>query len=68
MWWHHVVIYGDINDDGSVDVLDLLELIAAWGNCDMAPPGEGGDDCDPDLNGDGNVDIEDLLELIAQWS
>lgn len=68
MWWHHVAIHGDINDDGSVDVLDLLELIAAWGNCDMPPPGEGGDDCVPDLNGDGNVDIEDLLELIAQWS
>jgi hypothetical protein len=68
MWWHHVVIYGDINDDGSVDVLDLLELIAAWGSCDLLPPGEGNDDCDPDLNGDGNVDVEDLLELIAQWS
>ena len=68
MWWHHVVIYGDINDDGSVDVLDLLELIAAWGSCDLLPPGDGSDDCDPDLNGDGNVDVEDLLELIAQWS
>jgi hypothetical protein len=68
MWWHHVVIYGDINDDGSVDVLDLLELIGAWGSCDLFPPGQGSDDCAPDLNGDGNVDVEDLLELIAQWS
>ena len=61
-WWILVVF------QYPVDVLDLLELIAAWGSCDLLPPGDGSDDCDPDLNGDGNVDVEDLLELIAQWS
>jgi hypothetical protein len=28
---------GDINDDGTVDVEDLVEVILAWGPC-AAPP------------------------------
>jgi len=60
MWWHQVSINGDINGDGTVDVLDLLELIAAWGEC--------GDPCESDLNGDGTVNVDDLLDLVTQWS
>jgi endonuclease/exonuclease/phosphatase family metal-dependent hydrolase len=45
--------------DGSVDVVDLLALLAGWGQvgaCDTSPAG-----------GDGLVDIQDLLELLATW-
>ena len=49
---------GDLNSDSIVDVNDLLELIANWGDCSG---------CSSDLNGDGIVDVNDLLELIANW-
>ncbi|MHC4948873.1 MAG: hypothetical protein ACYTG1_11515 [Planctomycetota bacterium] len=50
------------DDNGSVDVADLLEILAEWGtppphDCDIAPaPG-----------GDGVIDIEDLLAVLADW-
>ena len=56
-------VFGDINGDGAVDVLDLLLLLAAWGDC-PPPPGA----CPADLNGDGTVDVLDLLLLLANWS
>ncbi len=52
---------GDINGDQSVNVTDLLALIAAWGPC--ADPGN----CPADLNGDEIVNVTDLLALIAAW-
>jgi hypothetical protein len=48
----------DINDDGVVNVDDLLLVIAAWGPC----PG-----CDADVNGDDTVGVDDLLLVIACW-
>ena len=48
----------DINGDGSVGILDLLALLAAW---DTDPGGP------PDLDSDGNVGILDLLVLLANW-
>ncbi len=53
----------DINGDGVVDVLDLLELLSAWGPC-PDPPQE----CPADLDGNGVVDVLDLLILLASWS
>jgi hypothetical protein len=50
---------GDVNGDGVVDVLDLLEVLAAWGPC----PG-----CPADINGDGVVNVLDLLEVLANWT
>jgi hypothetical protein len=47
----------DINGDNTVDVLDLLMLLAAW----AATSGP------EDINGDGLVDVLDLLEVIAAW-
>lgn len=52
----------DLNDDGIVNVDDLLTLLAAWGACkgqcdaDIAPP------C-----GDGIMNVDDLLVLLANW-
>jgi len=47
----------DINGDGTVDVADLLELIAAWGHSNSPA----------DVNNDGLVDVSDLLELVGSW-
>ncbi len=45
----------DFDASGSVDVSDLLTLLAAWGGSDG------------DINGDGTTDNTDLLELLAAW-
>ncbi|MCZ6834912.1 MAG: hypothetical protein O7G85_03990 [Planctomycetota bacterium] len=46
----------EISADGTTDVLDLLDLLAQWGQ-----PGP----CDIDCND--IVDVEDLLSLLAAW-
>ncbi|MCH2134084.1 MAG: hypothetical protein MK116_10080 [Phycisphaerales bacterium] len=51
----------DIDDNGIVDVDDLLILIGAYGPC----PGEPG--CPADVNWDGMVDVNDLLQLLERW-
>ena len=48
----------DLDGDGSVGILDLLALLAAWG----ANPGH-----PADFDGDGTVGILDLLTLLADW-
>ena len=48
----------DINDDGIVNVTDLLSLLGDWGSC----PGCGGD-----INGDDVVNVTDLLILLGDW-
>lgn len=52
-------LYGDLNADGVVGVDDLLQLLAAWGDC----PG-----CVEDLDGDGFVGVDDLLAMLGAWS
>jgi hypothetical protein len=49
----------DTNDDGVVDVSDLLAMLGAWGPC--APS------CPEDLDGSGDVSVDDLLVLLAAW-
>jgi hypothetical protein len=51
---------GDANNDGSVDVLDLVLVITEWGTCQ--------DPCAGDLNGDGVVNVQDLILVITNWS
>jgi hypothetical protein len=53
---------GKTGGDGVVDVIDLLVLIADWGES-VSPADISGPDGIPD----GNVDIADLLTLIAAW-
>jgi len=50
---------GDLDNNGVVDVFDLLELLSAWGSCSGA--------CPADITGDGMVNVFDLLELLANW-
>ena len=54
------VIFADLNADGTVGILDLLGVLAAWGDDD--------NNCLADLDIDGDVDILDLLTLLANWS
>jgi murein tripeptide amidase MpaA len=56
-------IPGDVNNDGIVDVIDLLALLGAWGPCPAPPMG-----CPADVNGNGAVEIADLLTLLANWT
>ena len=48
----------DLDGNGSVGILDLLALLAAWGSDPGGPP---------DFDGDGNVGILDLLTLLVNW-
>jgi hypothetical protein len=48
----------DINNDGTVNVQDLLAVIGAWGPC----PG-----CAADINDDQQVNVADLLAVIDAW-
>ena len=50
--------HGDFNDDHSVGVLDLLQVISDWGPCAG---------CAADMDGSGVVGVEDLLEVISDW-
>jgi len=52
-----VLVNCDLDENGSLNVQDLLQLIAAWGDCD----------CVEDLTGDGRVSIADILLLISAW-
>jgi hypothetical protein len=51
----------DINADGVVDVVDMVQLLLAWGPCEDA------DACPADVNGDGIVDADDLVQVILAW-
>jgi len=57
-----VIMTGDINGDGVVNVVDLLAVISAWGQCAG---------CDADIaplpGGNGMVNVEDLLMVISRW-
>jgi hypothetical protein len=52
-------LLGDLNNDGVVNVQDLLILVQQWGRCNA---------CTADLNDDGVVNIADLMLLMANWS
>jgi hypothetical protein len=51
----------DINQDGVVDVQDLVLLVTAWGPCAPGP-------CAADVDGDGSVGVTDLVLIITNWS
>lgn len=49
----------DLNNDGVVDVSDMLILLSDWGPCPSR--------CSADLTGNGMVDVSDLLVLLGHW-
>ena len=52
---------GDTNGDGTVGVLDLIDVISYW-TTDGQGPG-----IDADLDDDGIVGVLDLILLISNW-
>ena len=48
----------DLDGNGSVGILDLLALLAAWGSNPDAPA---------DIDGDGTVGFLEVLALLANW-
>jgi hypothetical protein len=48
----------DLNGDGYIDVLDLIDMFAGFGQC-------AGPKCYADINGDGVVNINDLMYLFS---
>lgn len=57
---------GDLTGSFSVDGLDLLVMLNAWGRCNTDHD-DFSDPCDADLNGDGEVNGVDLLILLNNW-
>ena len=53
----------DANDDGCVDVVDLLSVVYSFGTTAADP----GYDPTTDFNHDDLVDVVDLLELVGQF-
>jgi hypothetical protein len=48
----------DLDNNGTVDTVDFLQLLGAWGPNPGNPA---------DINGDGTVDTVDFLDLLAHW-
>jgi hypothetical protein len=59
---------GDANNDLTVDVLDLVQVIVDWGICPFTPENQFQSYCAGDVTGDDVVDVADLLEVILSWS
>ena len=54
-------IPGDLDNNGAVNVDDLLILLNGWGPC----PSKGS--CPGDLDGNQQVDVDDLLTMFSKW-
>ena len=48
----------DVNEDGKVNIDDLVQVLGAWGTCDG---------CIEDVNDDGKVNIDDLFQILGAW-
>jgi uncharacterized repeat protein (TIGR01451 family) len=58
-WTVEVTILGDVNDDGTVNILDAIKIARAFG----ATPGSSNWNPNADINGDGVVNILDAIAL-----
>jgi hypothetical protein len=57
------ICQGDLDDDGSVDIDDLLEVINHWGGCPYPCPLP----CPGDIVPNCWVNIDDLLVIVNAW-
>lgn len=58
-----VVIPGDVNGDGTVNILDAIKLAGAFGSV----PGDSKWNPNADINGDGTVNILDAIKLAGNF-
>lgn len=59
-------LHADINQDGVVNIDDLVAIITHWGECPPeANPCMG--DVTPEPDGDRAVNIDDLIKVITEW-
>ena len=61
LFMRHDGLSGDVNNDRSVDVADLLAIVTYYGSTCTGP-------CAVDHDGDGLVEIDDLLSVLEHWS
>lgn len=61
----HANCAADVDNNGSVNVNDLLAVITHWG--ETGPPGRPIADVAPPPNGDCAVNVNDLLAVITTW-
>lgn len=54
---------GDSNRDGQVDVLDILNVLATWGECPTRPA-----PCNGDIDRNGRTGVLDLLAVLAEMN
>lgn len=62
-----IICSGDVTGDGLVDILDFLDFMQAFGEC-QGQPAPCGSTLNADFNGDTIVDIVDFLEFIDVFS
>ncbi|QYK47689.1 MAG: hypothetical protein KF838_12960 [Phycisphaeraceae bacterium] len=62
-----IICSGDVTGDGLVDILDFLDFMQAFGEC-QGRPAPCGSTLNADFNGDTIVDIVDFLEFIDVFS
>jgi hypothetical protein len=55
------ICFGDLDDDGSVNLTDLAQLLSHYGTTSGATYTDG------DVDGDGDVDLADLADLLAVY-
>jgi len=55
--------HGDSNRDGQVDVLDILDVLATWGDCPTRPA-----PCNGDINRNGRTEVMDLLAILTEMN
>lgn len=54
---------GDTNRDGDVNILDILDVLATWGDCPTRPA-----PCNGDINRNGSTEVLDLLAILAEMN
>jgi len=55
------VCAADVDNDGDVDVNDIMQVASRWRSTDPA------DIAKYDLDGDGDIDIVDIMFVAAHW-
>lgn len=57
-------VFGDLDGDGQVGIVDFLTVLGTWGPCPApCPPA-----CPGDLDGDCTVGVTDFLALLGAWT